>query len=116
MRNTIAPTHIWKVTEPVASDRCREGTGVEHDDGADHAGDAETGAHREHRHPDRGEAEPEQHQRQPAPAAVARSIRYDPRPRHQQEQQHVVDRHHHADGRAMLAELVAHEDRDKRTQ
>ena len=26
MRNTIAPTHIWKVTEPMASDRKRDGT------------------------------------------------------------------------------------------
>ena len=89
---------------------------VEDDDSADHARDAETGAHREHRHPDRGEAEPEQHERQPAPSAVARPIRHEAGPRHQQEQQHVVDRHHHADDRAMAAKLVPHEDRDERTQ
>ena len=32
-------------------------------------------------------------------------------PRHQQEQQHVVDRHHRADGGAVIAERVAHERR-----
>ena len=26
IRNTIAPTHIWNVTEPVANDRYRDGT------------------------------------------------------------------------------------------
>ena len=26
IRKTIAPTHIWNVTAPVASERCRDGT------------------------------------------------------------------------------------------
>ena len=26
IRKAIAPTHIWKVTDPVASERCRDGT------------------------------------------------------------------------------------------
>jgi hypothetical protein len=90
IRKTIAPTHIWNVTDPVASDRNRDGTasgderlerrpldvdpGVEQHDRGDHAGDAEPPGPRKQRHPDR-----RQHESamtigsRPRPAALARS-------------------------------------------
>ena len=49
------------------------------------------------------------------PRALARSDAA-PGPGHQQEQQHVVDRHHGADRGAMVAERVAHQRRDERAE
>ena len=48
----------------------------------------------------------------PPPPARARSEGA-PAQRHEQEQQHVVDGHHGADEGAMVAQRVAHEERDE---
>ena len=63
--------------------------------------------------PTRGQHEPRDHDRQaPPPAARARS-ESDAGQRHEQQQEHVVDRHHRADEGAPVAQRVAHENRDE---
>ena len=52
---------------------------------------------------------------QATPSAGAGAVRGRTGPGHEQEEQHVVDGHDGPDGGAMLAERVAHEWRDKRT-
>jgi hypothetical protein len=54
--------------------------------------------------------------RQTATPVSAGAIRGRTGQRHEQEQQHVVDGHDAADGRAMLAEGVAHERRHEVTE
>ena len=61
--------------------------------------------------PGRRQHEPAEHDRQPPAAAALEPIGRGAAPRHEQEQQHVVDRHDHADGGAVVAERVAHQRR-----
>ena len=66
--------------------------------------------------PARRQHEPGENDRQPAPAAGARPVRHRTGPGDKREQQHVVDGHDAADGRAMLSERVAHQDRHEVTE
>ena len=61
--------------------------------------------------PDRREREPDEHQAQAAPASCAGAIGRHARPRHEHQQQDVVDGHHRADGGAVIAERVPDEER-----
>ena len=126
----MAPTHIWNVTDAVPSERYREGrrsatqgvqgrslqvdARVEQDHRCDQSADAQRGRGREHGHADRGQHEPRDHERQPPTAARAGAIGEDTGQRHQQQQEHVVDRHHRADEGAPVAQGVPHENRDER--
>ena len=70
----------------------------------------------EERHADGCQHESGDDHGQAPPAAGAGAVRRRAGPGHEQEQQHVVDGHHGPDGRAMLAERVAHERRDERAE
>jgi hypothetical protein len=60
------------------------------------------------RHADGRQQQSDCDQREPS-MATGTAIRKGARPRNQQEQQHVVDRHHDADRRPPIAEDVLHE-------
>jgi hypothetical protein len=80
------------------------------------AEDAEARRPGEQRHAQRREREAGEHEREtPAPARPG-SVGHGARPGYQQEQQHVVERHHHADERPLIAERVADERRHEHAQ
>ena len=87
--------------------------GVEQDDRADEAGNPEHHRPREEGHPCRGEREPGEDEGETTPAARDGAVRDRSGPRHEQEQEHVVDGHDRPDGGAVVAERVAHEQRDE---
>ena len=91
--------------------------GVQHDDRANQAGDAERRGRGEQRHAGRRPARSPERTigRRPRPRRAG-AVRGRAGPGHEQEQQHVVDRHDGADGGAMLAERVPHERRDERAE
>ena len=87
--------------------------GVKQYDRRDHAGDTELSRRREQRHPNRREQQATDDERQATAPRGSRPVRRRPRPRHKQKQEHVVDRHHAADRRPVVAERALHERRDE---
>ena len=84
---------------------------VEDDHPGDQPADAPAGRGRQHGHAECGQDEPGNQDRQPTAAARPGAIGQRAGQGHEQEQEHVVDRHHRADQGASFPERVADQNR-----